>query len=453
VVIGQNGHLIFVLRSPHVSLAFTFNRYGLLRASDAPWARATRCPAETDRKRTEVRAPVDSGSTVQVATASPRKTKRSFAVALVAGGILLAACSSSATPATTTVPPGGKLTGNNAKYIAADLKAPAGTLQAAGSTFVQPFFTKAFFTYTSQNPGLQVNYSSVGSGDGISDFQAGTVDFAASDVPMSASDLAKVPASSGPVIQIPDTLGGVTVSYNLPGITKRLKLDAATVAGMFDGSIKTWNDPQIAALNPGVTLPSHSITPEVRADSSGTTYIFSDFLNTAAPTEWTLGASKTISWPSVAVQTPHNSGVAASVQSTPYSVGYVELAYAIENKFTYAAIKNAAGAYVVPSAATVAADADQKTGITPTNFSVVNAPGATSYPISGYSWAILLQKQKSATTGAQVVKVLDWTSHTGGGQDLAAGLDYVILPPAVQNQDRTELLTVTGPSGQVLLTK
>jgi phosphate transport system substrate-binding protein len=129
------------------------------------------------------------------------------------------------------------------------------------------------------------------------------------------------------------------------------------------------------------------------------------------------------------------------------------LAYAIENKFTYAAIKNAAGAYVVPSAATVAADADQKTGITPTNFSVVNAPGATSYPISGYSWAILLQKQKSATTGAQVVKVLDWTSHTGGGQDLAAGLDYVILPPAVQNQDRTELLTVTGPSGQVLLTK
>jgi phosphate transport system substrate-binding protein len=191
----------------------------------------------------------------------------------------------------------------------------------------------------------------------------------------------------------------------------------------------------------------------VRADSSGTTYIFSDFLKSAAPSVWTLGASKTISWPSVVVETPHNSGVASSIQSTPYSVGYVELAYAIQNRFTYAAIKNASGVYVVPSTATVAADADQKTGITPTNFSIVNEPGATSYPISGYSWAILLQKQTSATTGAQVVKVLDWTTHTGGGQDLAASLDYVVLPPAIQNSDRTALLTVTGPTGTALLNK
>ena len=145
--------------------------------------------------------------------------------------------------------------------------------------------------------------------------------------------------------------------------------------------------------------------------------------------------------------------MAASIQSTPYSIGYVELAYAIQNNFTFAAIKNAAGNYVVPSAATVAADADQKVNVSPTDFSIVNGPGATSYPISGYSWAILLEKQTSATTGAQVVKVLDWTTHTGGGQDLAAGLDYVTLPPAVQNQNRTLLQTVTGPSGQVLLTK
>ena len=141
--------------------------------------------------------------------------------------------------------------------------------------------------------------------------------------------------------------------------------------------------------------------------------------------------------------------MAGSIQSTPYSIGYVELAYAIQNNFTYAAVKNAAGLYVVPSSATVAADADQKTNVSPTDFSIVNQPGATSYPISGYSWAILLQKQTSATTGAQVVKVLDWTTHTGGGQDLAAALEYVALPPAVQNQNRTTLLTVTGPSGQV----
>jgi phosphate transport system substrate-binding protein len=383
-----------------------------------------------------------------------RRTRRALGVGVIAGGILLAACSSSATPATTTTaPPGGKLTGNNAAYIAADLKAPAGSLQAAGSTFVQPFFTKAFYSYQSLNQGLQVNYAGVGSGQGITDFENGSVAFGASDVPMSATDLAKVPASSGKVIQIPDTLGGVSISYNLPGITSHIKLDAPTLAGIFDGSIATWNASQITALNPGVTLPSHAIVPEVRADSSGTTYIYTDYLNTAAPSVWKLGASKTIAWPSSAQQTPKNSGVASSIKSTPYSIGYVELAYALQNGFTYAAVKNAAGAYVVPSLASVAADADQKPTVTSTDFSIVNEPGATSYPIAGYSWAILLQKQTSATTGAGVVKVLDWTTHTGGGQELASTLDYVTLPPVIQNQDRAALLTVTGPTGETLLTK
>jgi phosphate transport system substrate-binding protein len=371
-------------------------------------------------------------------------------VAVLGGG--LAACSSSSTSSTTTTAAGGSLSGGNAAYLAADLKAPAGSVTAAGSTFVQPFFNAAFYAYTGKNSGLTVNYSGVGSGDGIADFQAGTVDFAASDVPMSASDLSKVPASAGPVIQIPDILGGVSISYNLPGVTKQLRLDSTTLAGIFDGSIKTWNAPQIRALNPSISLPSNAITPEVRADSSGTTYIFSNYLTVAAPSVWTLGASKTIAWPSTAVQTPKNSGVAASIKSTPYSIGYVELDYAIANHFTYAAIKNAAGYYVTPSPATVAADADQKPSISPTNFSIVNEPGATSYPIAGYSWAILLEHQTSATTGAQVVKVLDWTTHTGGGQNLAAGLYYVALPPAVQNQNRTELLTVTA-NGKALLTK
>jgi phosphate transport system substrate-binding protein len=375
-------------------------------------------------------------------------------VGLVAAGTLLAACSSSSsTPSTTSVPPGGKLSPSNAAFIAADLTAPAGSLTAAGSTFVQPFFTKAFYTYNSLNHGLQVNYSGVGSGNGITDFEQGTVDFAASDVPMSSSDLAKMPSSAGPVIQIPDILGGVSVSYNVPGVTKRIRLDAVTLAGIFDGTIKTWNASQIAAQNPGVTLPSHAIVPEVRADSSGTTYIFTDYLTAAAPSAWKLGTSKTINWPSSAIQTPKNSGVASSIQSTPYSIGYVELAYAIQNHFTFAAVKNAAGVYVVPSAATVAADADTKVNVTSTDFSIVNGPGATSYPIAGYSWAILLQKQKSTTVGTQVVKVLDWTTHTGGGQDQAAGLGYVTLPPALQNTNRAHLLTVTGPSGKALLSK
>ncbi len=383
-----------------------------------------------------------------------RRTATLAGIGLAAAALLSACSSSSASSTTTTTAaPGGTLASNNAAYLAADLKAPAGTLVASGSTFVQPFFNSAFYKYTGLNQALQVNYQGVGSGAGITAFQSGTVDFAASDVPMAASDLAKMPANAGPVIQIPDILGGVTVAYNLPGVSTRLKLDGPTLAGIFDGSITTWNASQIAALNPGVTLPAHAITPEVRADSSGTTYIFTDYLASASPTTWKLGTSKTIAWPSTAVQTPKNSGVAASILSTPYSIGYVEMSYAITNKMTYAAVKNAAGVYVVPSPATVAADADQRTGISSTNFSIVNQPGATSYPIAGYSWAILLQKQTNATTGAQVVKVLDWTTHTGGGQSLAASLYYVALPPAVQNQNRTQLLTVTGPSGQTLLTK
>ncbi len=377
-----------------------------------------------------------------------------LAAGLVALGTLLAACSSSSTTSTTTTtPPGGVISAGNAAFLAADLKAPAGSLNASGSTFVQPFFTKAFYAYNSKNQGLQINYQGVGSGAGITAFEAGSVNFAASDVPMSTSDLAKVPASSGPVVQIPDTLGGVSISYNLPGVTKRIRFDAPTLAGIFAGTITTWNASQITALNPGVTLPSNPIVPEVRADSSGTTYIFSNYLKAANPTAWTLGTSKTIPWPPVAVQSPKNSGVASSIKSTPYSIGYVELAYAIQNNFTYASIKNAAGVFVAPSLVSVAADADQKVNVSATDFSIVNEPGAASYPISGYSWAILLQKQTNDTAGAGTVKVLDWTTHTGGGQDQAASLDYVVLPAAVQNQDRTQLLTVTGTSGQALLTK
>ena len=372
----------------------------------------------------------------------------------LAGAALLSACSSSSsTPTTTTTKPGGVLASNNAAFLTADLAAPGGTFNASGSTFVLPFFQSAFYKYSSKNQALTVNYQGVGSGAGITAFEAGTVAFAASDVPMGQTDLAKIPAASGPVVQIPDILGGVAVAYNLPGVSGRVKLDGPTLAGIFDGTVTMWNASQIAALNPGLTLPAHAITPEVRADSSGTTYIFTDYLKSANPTAWTLGTSKTIAWPTAAVQTPKNSGVAANILATPYSIGYVELSYAIKNNMSYAAVKNSAGHYVTPSLATVAADADQKTNVTSTDFSIVNQAGVTSYPISGYSWAILLQKQTSATTGAQVVKVLDWTTHTGGGQDLAPSLYYVALPPAVQNQNRTQLLTVTGPSGQALLTK
>ena len=387
-------------------------------------------------------------------TGPRRKATHLLIASLVAAGTLLAACSSSSTPSTTTVPPGGKLSASNAAFIAADLKAPSGSLTAAGSTFVQPFFTKAFYTYTGLNSGLQVNYSGVGSGTGITDFESGSVDFAASDVPMSSSDLAKMPASAGKVIQIPDILGGVSISYNLPGVTKRLRLDAPTLAGIFDGSIKTWNAPQIEALNPGVTLPSNSIVPEVRADSSGTTYIFTDYLAVAAPTRVEAG-----------YQQDHRLAVGGHRDAQELGCGIEHQVDPVLDRLRRAGLRPAEQLHL-------RGRQERRRGVrgalrrplwppTPTRGSASPRPTspsstsrvrpATRSPVT--AGPSCLQHQKSATTGAQVVKVLDWTTHTGGGQDQASGLGYVVLPPGLQNSNRTALLTVTGPSGQALLTK
>ena len=375
-------------------------------------------------------------------------------VGLLTGGVLLAACSSSSTPATTTTaPPGGTLSSSNSAYLKADLTAPSGTLQAAGSTFVQPFFTKAFFTYTGLNQGLQVNYQGVGSGAGITDFQAGSVNFAASDVPMAASDLAKVPASDGPVIQLPDALGGVAVAYNLPGVTSHLKFDAATIAGIFQGTIKTWNASAIKTLNPSVTLPSNAIVPEVRADSSGTTYIFSDYVAKAAGTAWTLGTSKTISWPSVAVQTPKNSGVAASIQSTPYSIGYLELGYAIQNHFSYAAGQERGRALRGPRRYHGGRRCRPEDQRDVDQFLHCQRAGRHQLP------DLRLQLGHPAAEADQ------WHDRRPGGQgprqDHAhrrgpgpGGRPRLRAAAAnIQNQDRPALLTVTGPTGTALLTK
>ena len=358
------------------------------------------------------------------------------ALSIVAAA-LLAACSSSSTSSTTTAPSGGTLSSTNAAYIASDLKAPAGSLIGSGSTFVQPFFTKAFYTYTSLNSGLQVNYSTVGSGTGISDFQSGSVTFAASDVPMSSSDLAKVPASPGPVIQIPDILGGVSVSYNLPGVSSRLRLDAATIAGIFDGSIKTWNASQITALNPGMKLPSNAIVPEVRADSSGTTYIFSDYLATAAP--------RCGRW----VEQDHQLALERGPDTEELRRGGQHQVDPVLDRLCRVGIRPAEQLHLRRSqersrcvrgalAATVAADADQRPNISPTDFSIVNEPGADQLPDLGLQLGDPVAEADQRHDRAQVVKVLDWTTHTGGGQDQAAGLGYVV--------SRRRSRTPTGPA-------
>ena len=352
----------------------------------------------------------------------------------VAAVILLAlgACSSTTTTsATTTAASGGP-----------------GTLTGAGSTYVAPFFALAFARYHQQNPAVTVDYSAVGSSAGIAAISARQVDFGASDVPMNASELAA--AHGGQVTQVPDALGAEGVAYNLslPAGT-RLRLTGPVLAAIFLGQITHWNDPAITALNPGITLPPAAITVVHRSDGSGTTYIFSNYLSSVDPA-WAakVGTGKTLNWP-VGEGAEGNGSVASTVYRTPWSIGYVEQAYSVGLLLPFAAIRNQAGNYVTPSAQTITAAAAQKPDITPTDFSIVNQPGASSYPISGYSWALIYTRQPSQATGQALVTMLDWLTHDGQA-DAAANL-YVPLPARIQQLALTMLQQVTGPSGAQLL--
>jgi len=366
------------------------------------------------------------------------------AVVAVVGALGLSACGSGTGPTTTTTT---AATASSDPYGQADLHAAAGSLNGAGSTFDQPFFTKAFYVYNQQNSGVAVNYASIGSGGGIQAFQANTVNFGASDVPMSPLDISK--ATGGQVLQVPVALGGVTISYNVPGLRTGLKLSPDVLSAIFLGTVKKWNDTAIKTLNPGVSLPSQPIQVVYRSDGSGTTYIFSNYLSTVS-SAWKAGpgTGKSLSWP-VGIGQKGNEGVAGFIKTTPYTIGYVELAYALQNAFTFAKIQNAAGAYVSPSLTSVAADAAQKPDITSVDFSIVDQPGAGSYPISGYSWALIYQLQKSSTTGSTLVHVLDWLTHAGQAE--AKSLDYVPLPANIEQLARSTLLQVTGADGKTTL--
>ncbi len=351
--------------------------------------------------------------------------------------LAVAACGSTTTPTSTTP--------TTASYGASGHRA---TLAGAGSTFVAPFFAAAFARYHQQNPAISISYAVVGSGAGIAAFSARQVNFGASDVPMTASEQSA--ARGGPVTQVPDALGGVGVAYNLNMPSgARLRLTGPVLAGIFLGQITRWNDPAITALNPGIDLPNAAITVVHRSDSSGTSYIFSNYLSSVDPT-WAakVGTSKTPKWP-VGEGAEGNGSVASTVFSTPFSIGYVEQAYSRGLLLPFAALRNQAGNYVTPSASTVAAAAAQKSHITPTDFSIVNEPGATSYSISGYSWALVYTHQTSHTTGQELVAMLDWLTHSGQADAAANG--YVPLPAQVQQLAHTMLQQITGPSGQHFL--
>jgi phosphate transport system substrate-binding protein len=363
-----------------------------------------------------------------------------WAAAAAAATILLAACAATSAAVPGSSPKPSSLSFGSGGHTPA--------LTGAGSTFVAPFFAVAFARYHQQHPGVRIGYAVVGSGAGITAFSAKQVDFGASDVPMNATEQSA--AKGGRVTQVPVALGGEGVVYHLDLPTgARLHLTGPVLARIFLGQITSWNDPAIAALNPGIDLPTAAITVVHRSDGSGTTYIFSDYLSTVSPT-WAakVGKGKTLNWP-VGEGAEGNGSVASEVYSTPFSIGYVEQAYAKGLLLPFAAIRNQAGGYVIPSTRTVAADAAQEPNITPTDFSIVNQPGVGSYPISGYSWALVYTHQPSQATGQKLVAMLDWLSTEG--QAYAAVNGYVPLPSQIRALAHTMLQQITGPNGTHLL--
>jgi phosphate transport system substrate-binding protein len=309
------------------------------------------------------------------------------------------------------------------------LPAAASTqLTGAGSTFDYPFFSKAFYAYNQKNPDLTVNYQSIGSGGGIAQFTAKTVDFGATDVPMSAAELAR---ANAPVLQIPVTLGGEAIAYNLPGVNA-LRLTRQVLVDIYLGKILKWNDPQIAKLNKGASLPDTAIIVVHRSDGSGTTYIFSDFLSHVSG-EWKskVGTGKSLSWPAPSsVGAKGNEGVAGQVKSTPGAIGYVEMAYVVENHMQGATLENKAGKWVDCTPATVAAAAASKPEVSATNFSIVDSSAAGGYPISGYSWVVVYKKPEARAK--ELYNVLSWLVGPQG-QENAKSVDYVPLPRNVQD--------------------
>ena len=317
--------------------------------------------------------------------------------------------------------------------VAATMSLPAAAatqLTGAGSTFDYPFFSKAFYTYSQKNPNVTVNYQSIGSGGGIQQFTAKTVDFGATDVPMNAQELSR---AGQPVLQIPVTLGGAAMAYNVPGVTQQLRLTRQTVADIYLGKVTKWNDPAIAKTNPGVKLPDMPIVVVHRSDGSGTSYIFTDFLSHVSP-EWKakVGTGKSVSWPAPSsVGAKGNEGVAGQIRSTPGAIGYVELAYVIENNMPAAQLQNRAGKWVSITPETVAAAAATKPEVSSTNFSIVDAAGENSWPIAGYSWVVVYRKPSDAGRAKMVHDVLVWLVGPEG-QSNAKSVDYVPLPPNVQ---------------------
>lgn len=308
-------------------------------------------------------------------------------------------------------------------------------INGAGATFPYPLYSKWFSEYNKANPTVKINYQSVGSGAGIKQLIAKTVDFGASDAPMKDEE---IKAAGAAVVHIPTVLGAVVVSYNLPGVTGSIKLSPELISDIFMGKIKKWNDPKIAAENAGVTLPDVFVTPVYRSDGSGTTSVFTDYLAKVSP-EWSksVGAGKSVKWPT-GLGAKGNEGVAGVLKQTPGSVGYIEQVYAMTNKLAVASVKNAAGKYVMPSLESVSAAAEGALKAMPADYrvSITNAQGANSYPIAAFTY-ILVYKKLNAANGKDFIQFLKWSMSKG--QTYAKELAYAPLPKSLVQKVETTI--------------
>ena len=307
------------------------------------------------------------------------------------------------------------------------LAAQSVDLTGAGATFPYPIYSKWFADYATKT-GVKINYQSIGSGGGIRQLSEQTVDFGATDAPMSDAELGK--AKGGAVLHFPTVLGANVVTYNIPGVNKTLNLTGPIIADIFLGKITKWNDAQIQGLNRAIKLPDADILVVHRTDGSGTTYIFTDYLTTVSPA-WAAGPGKgkEVKWP-VGLGGKGNEGVAGQIKQTPGAIGYVEVAYAIQNKLPYAAIRNADGKFVQPTLASItaaAAGAAKKLGKgTDYRVSIVNAPGKDAYPISSFTWLLVYEHQMDAVKSKKLTDFLRWAFVDG--EKSAAQLNYAPLP-------------------------
>jgi phosphate transport system substrate-binding protein len=389
-------------------------------------------------------------STTTTTSATTSTTAPSTAGATTTTGAVPATTAPAAHTATTT-PKAGTTCSKTGGPLSAtcDTQSPTFKLAGAGANSIQPFFTRVFYYYNQANKGVSVNYSPAGSSVGVTDIEQNTVNFGDSEIPI------KTPATGtgGNILQVPVDLGGVAISYNLPGVSGGLKLDGPTLAGIFLGKITKWNDSSITALNPGVNLPSTTIVPVRRADSSGPGYDLDQYLIDTGGSLWTSSAAGTTpstKWPitNIGVGEQLNTGVAGFIQQTQGAIGFVEYAYSLQASFTNAAIKNAAGDFVKPSQSSIAAAGAQASGLSATNFNIVNGPGAATYPLANFSWTLLYQKQSNTDQGIVLGKLLDWVTTTG--QQQASALGYSPLPANVVSLAHQTLLTLENSAGKPL---